>query len=104
MQSRPLVLVPAVHVIPGGDPRTERLEVAGARGGVQVHERRRVVRHRARDSAGPSDEGEEKVRRNLIGKTKARAESVNLSSFNGVSFYPGALHAGPALFRFTRSC
>jgi hypothetical protein len=36
MQSRPLVLVPAVHVIPGGDPRTERLEVAGARATLRV--------------------------------------------------------------------
>ena len=50
------MLVPAVHFIPGGYPRAERIEVAGARGGVQVHERRRVVRHRARDSAAPGDE------------------------------------------------
>ena len=52
------MLVPAVHFIPGGYPRAERNEVAGARGGVQVHERRRVVRHRARDSAAPGDETE----------------------------------------------
>ena len=73
------MLVPAVHFIPGGYPRAERNEVAGARGGVQVHERRRVVRHRARDSAAPGDETELYTGTNE-GATKLllKASSVNL--------------------------